>query len=562
MKAETRSTGSQPLLRTLAVLIVLAGLVAGGMRGLAAAAQTAPEAIVQIRVHSCPDDLDATGFFQHLTRCTSERGLYGVAIGVKGGRFDPAGAQFQYSRPDGSGQAALMTWPRVGAGGITATEVAPDPIRPSVAFCSLIPGNNVVDPDTLDGDEVPVVDGVMSLTLARDDTLICDWYRFPGGVTADDGGGDDEDGDDGDADPDDGVGAGGAIYVKKWVCVLGEDIDSGDVALDADPGAQLAYLSDACSEAETGFDFGLSEIVEADEEIAVEDEAGEEGADAADADADAEVADGDAADPDADVDQDEGYPDHVIGGQEAEYIGWSDLDPGVYRIQERVPDGYSDPYVICDGSIAGIENVRANFVELAAPGGEVAYDVAEDETLTCEWFNVAGESDDNGEADDEGDGDDDNHNGNVDARTNDLDNDGLIDADEADVYGTDPDREDTDGDGVGDGDEITFGLDPLNPDTDLDGYTDGQELYELGSDPLTDDLLPLDDDDGDFLLNGEEINTYGTDPRDSDSDRDGLSDYLEVITYGTDPNEPDTDGDGRDDAMEADAGMDPLDPNG
>jgi uncharacterized protein YkwD len=39
-----------------------------------------------------------------------------------------------------------------------------------------------------------VDDGVMTIALAAGDTLMCDWYRFPGGVTADTAeGGDEED---------------------------------------------------------------------------------------------------------------------------------------------------------------------------------------------------------------------------------------------------------------------------------------------------------------------------------------------------------------------------------
>ena len=74
----------------------------------------------------------------------------------------------------------------------------------------------------------------------------------------------------------------------------------------------------------------------------------------------------------------------MIGGQEAAYIGWADLDEGAYVIQETVPDGYFDPIVICEGNIPGIQNDRANIIELPAPGGTVQYDLTEDVTLTCE----------------------------------------------------------------------------------------------------------------------------------------------------------------------------------
>ena len=46
-----------------------------------------------------------------------------------------------------------------------------------------------------------------------------------------------------------------------------------------------------------------------------------------------------------------------------------------------------------------------------------------------------------------------------------------------------------------------------------------------------------------------------------DSDTDGLSDWDEVNIYGTDPYNPDTDGDGMEDGMEIAKGSDPLDPD-
>ena len=65
----------------------------------------------------------------------------------------------------------------------------------------------------------------------------------------------------------------------------------------------------------------------------------------------------------------------------------------------------------------------------------------------------------------------------------DSDNDGLSDAEEADI-GTDPNNADTDGDGISDGDEVIhYGTDPLNQDSDGDGISDAAELAG-NSDPL------------------------------------------------------------------------------
>ncbi|MDF7808818.1 lectin-like protein [Pontiellaceae bacterium B12219] len=78
--------------------------------------------------------------------------------------------------------------------------------------------------------------------------------------------------------------------------------------------------------------------------------------------------------------------------------------------------------------------------------------------------------------------------------------------------------------------EYAEGLDPLNPDTDGDG-----------------------------LLDGEEIHTYGTSAHDADSDNDGVSDGDE-IALGLDPLNLDTDGDGLTDAEEIAAGLNPTSP--
>ncbi|MCM1508719.1 MAG: VWA domain-containing protein [Ruminococcus flavefaciens] len=51
------------------------------------------------------------------------------------------------------------------------------------------------------------------------------------------------------------------------------------------------------------------------------------------------------------------------------------------------------------------------------------------------------------------------------------------------------------------------------------------------------------DSDDDELSDGDEVNTYSTDPLEPDTDFDGLSDSDELV-LGTDPNLPDTDGDG------------------
>lgn len=71
----------------------------------------------------------------------------------------------------------------------------------------------------------------------------------------------------------------------------------------------------------------------------------------------------------------------------------------------------------------------------------------------------------------------------LDAFPEDLDNDGLSDAQER-ALGTSPGESDSDGDGLSDADEVQLGTSPLELDTDGDGLTDGEELNAYHSDPL------------------------------------------------------------------------------
>lgn len=92
---------------------------------------------------------------------------------------------------------------------------------------------------------------------------------------------------------------------------------------------------------------------------------------------------------------------------------------------------------------------------------------------------------------------------------------------------------DRDGDGLADDLEIANGLDPNDPidaleDLDGDGLSNAQELLQFGTG------LRTPDSDGDGLLDGDEVNRYGTNPALFDTDGDGLSDGLEILT-GSDP---------------------------
>jgi len=168
--------------------------------------------------------------------------------------------------------------------------------------------------------------------------------------------------------------------------------------------------------------------------------------------------------------------------------------------------------------------------------------------------------------------------------SDDLDEDGLKNSEEQQL-GTDPNDADTDRDGLSDYQEVRiFGTDPLVPDTDGDGLRDGEEFLK-GSDPRAQDT------DGDGLNDWAEVNTWQTNPANPDtdgdgysdgdevaagfdplsppqadrsgdsaldSDNDGLTDADELNIYGTDPNNPDTDGDTYPDGVEVANGYNPL----
>ncbi|MHA1836340.1 MAG: hypothetical protein ACTSVH_00125 [Candidatus Heimdallarchaeota archaeon] len=118
---------------------------------------------------------------------------------------------------------------------------------------------------------------------------------------------------------------------------------------------------------------------------------------------------------------------------------------------------------------------------------------------------------------------------------------------------------DTDLDRIADYEEPLWGTDPLLVDTDFDQLNDGDEVdywLDRGEDPLDDWELDglvnlLDQDsDNDTIIDGIEVNFWGSDPIDLDSDDDTVSDEDEVNTYLTHPANADTDADLIDDGDE------------
>jgi hypothetical protein len=69
------------------------------------------------------------------------------------------------------------------------------------------------------------------------------------------------------------------------------------------------------------------------------------------------------------------------------------------------------------------------------------------------------------------------------------------------------------------------------------------------------------DQDGDGLLDREEVRTHRTDPLRTDTDSDGLGDGEEILAHRTDPLDEDTDGDGFPDGREVAAKTNPLEPD-
>ncbi len=116
---------------------------------------------------------------------------------------------------------------------------------------------------------------------------------------------------------------------------------------------------------------------------------------------------------------------------------------------------------------------------------------------------------------------------------------------------------DFDNDGLSDIDEYegTYGYEtlPFEKFTDDDYIGDGQEVLTFGTNPLAEDS------DSDGLMDHSEVWTYLTNPNDADSDHDGLFDYEEINDYYTNPNDKTTDGDLWEDGYEVHTtGTDPL----
>lgn len=169
---------------------VQAGTV--GHRAGAAPVDVTPEPrfTVQVTVYSCPDDMAPVELGDFVSACVSDTKRYGVPMGLRVGDQSPS---FQYTSPDRDAQLSWTIQAFSTETPATLRESAGTGLREPVVFCSLQRfGEQPVGVDTT---QQPVANAGIAFSLRPGDRFSCLWFRFPGGVSISDAGGDEADSD-------------------------------------------------------------------------------------------------------------------------------------------------------------------------------------------------------------------------------------------------------------------------------------------------------------------------------------------------------------------------------
>jgi hypothetical protein len=88
------------------------------------------------------------------------------------------------------------------------------------------------------------------------------------------------------------------------------------------------------------------------------------------------------------------FTEVAVAGQEYSdtdgAVYFSPADPGTYRIQETVPEGYANPQVICDFDRDGVQSTENLDVSDTT---QVQFEYDEGDEVTCNWYNLPATTD-------------------------------------------------------------------------------------------------------------------------------------------------------------------------
>ncbi len=136
-----------------------------------------------VKLHTCPDDFAGTGFYQYAQNCNADMATAGSPFQLRLPNVD----QTLYTQPAADGTIEPLTissdWVDIYNQWAYIRQISSDALKPPVVFCSQANYNGL---PILDGTEIPN-DGTINevaIDISFGDTIICDWYQFPGGVSA------------------------------------------------------------------------------------------------------------------------------------------------------------------------------------------------------------------------------------------------------------------------------------------------------------------------------------------------------------------------------------------